>query len=184
MRYIKQLFAGVTIISFCLASIQLIGQKKIDGPAIMEYGQTFEISNPDVELNIQKTIKIIFDITGMNEDPKKISAQINTIARCINMHVHAGMKPEDIHLSAVFHSGGTYSILKDEAYAKRFMTENPNLTLIEKLAEMNVNLYVCGQSLFSRGVNPENLDNNIKVALSAMTVLTRHQMDGYALIKM
>lgn len=184
MRYRKQLFAGMAIISFYLFTVQLDAQKKIDGPAIMEYGQTFEISNLDVELNTQKPLKIIFDITGMNEDPKKVSAQINTIARCINMHIHAGMKPEDIHLSAVFHSGGTYSILKDEAYAKRFMADNPNLPLIEKLAELNVNLYVCGQSLYSRGVMPEDLDENIKVALSAMTVLTTHQMEGYALVKM
>jgi intracellular sulfur oxidation DsrE/DsrF family protein len=184
MRYRKQLLTGMAIILHCVVITQLYGQKKIEGPVVMEYGQTFEISNPDVVLNINEPIKIIFDITGMSEDPLEVSAQINTIARCINMHVHAGMKPEDIHLSAVFHSGGTYSILKNEAYSRRFGTDNPNLALIDQLADLNVNLYVCGQSLYSRGVAISDLNENIKVALSAMTVLSRHQMDGFGLIKM
>lgn len=184
MIYRKQLLTGMTIIFHCLVITQLHSQKEIEGPVIMEYGQTYEILNPDVALNINDPIKIIFDITGMSGDPQEVSAQINTIARCINMHVHAGMKPEDIHLSAVFHSGGTYSILKHEAYNKRFDTKNPNKALIDKLAELNINLYVCGQSLYSRGVAVMDLNENIKVALSAMTVLARHQMDGYALIKM
>ncbi len=75
------------------------------------------------------------------------------------------------------------SLLSDSAYRTRFGIENPNTELLDKLASAGVRFYVCGQSMAFGGVVKEELSDKAKVALSAMTMLTVLQSDGYALLR-
>ena len=43
-------------------------------------------------------------------------------------------------------------------------------------------LYVCGQSLGFRGLDKSVLADNVKVGLSAMTLLVTLQADGYTFL--
>jgi len=176
---LASLIWGIFLLSFG----QLCGQDKVKGPVIVDYGDTFSIPSPDLIWSVEEDLNLIFDITAMNENTALVSAQINTLARCINMHANTGLSKEKMNIVAVFHSTGTYSVINDKSYRTRYGSSNPNSGLLKILSDLGVELYVCGQSLYSRDVDPEHLHPSIKIALSAMTVLAKYQSKGYSVIK-
>lgn len=158
------------------------GQGHIEGPIIMKFGNTYEIESPDLLLDTNGVHKVVFDLTGQSTETNKVNSYVNTLARFINMHVNSGVKLENLHIAAVFHSNATYSILDNVAYQEKYSSINPNEYLIKELNELGVELYVCSQSLHARKVDQESILSEIKVALSAMTVLINYQAKGYSLI--
>ena len=64
----------------------------------------------------------------------------------------------------------------------RYGSDNPNLDLLMKLHEVGVAFYACGQSMGFSGISKSDLAPPVKVALSAMTMMTVLQSAGYALI--
>jgi intracellular sulfur oxidation DsrE/DsrF family protein len=72
--------------------------------------------------------------------------------------------------------------LSDAAYESRYQTNNPNRDLIQKLDAAGVRFYACGQSMHFRGFERNELISPVKVGLSAMTMLTVLQADGYSLL--
>ena len=45
-----------------LSALQLQAQKKISGPLIHEYGETFTVPQPDLEVDTEAEYKVVFDI--------------------------------------------------------------------------------------------------------------------------
>ena len=69
-----------------------------------------------------------------------------------------------------------WSPLDADAYAKRFGTEdNPNFDCLHQLHEAGVEIYVCGQSLISKGEKPEDVLVFADVAVSALTTVVNLQ---------
>ena len=50
------------------------------------------------------------------------------------------------------------------------------------LHDAGVSIYVCGQSTSFGGIDKNELADGVQLALSAMTMLTILQSDGYALL--
>ena len=143
------------------------------GPLIEGYGPTYPINDRDVPLREDFVYKAVFDI---GQDPVEGSVNRNfvSVARFLNMHARNGVDAEKMDLAVVVHGPAVRSLL-DKA-------NNPNLELIAKLQEAGVDIYVCGQSMTFGGFAKKDLTNGIKIALSAMTMLTILQSDGYALL--
>ena len=79
--------------------------------------------------------------------------------------------------------GGNPAVLNPDAYAKAFGTkDNPNINLLQQLHEANVGLYVCGQTLISKGSSPEDVTVSVETAVSALTAIVDLQDDGYAYV--
>ena len=169
---------SMTIFSY----IDCFGQNHLQGPTIKDFGNTYSIDSPDLLLDTNGVHKVVFDLTGQSTETDKVNSYVNTIARFINMHVNSGVKMENLHIAAVFHSNATYSILDNAAYQEKYSYINPNENLIKELNKLGVELYVCGQSLNARKVDISSILPEIKVALSAMTVLINYQTEGYSLI--
>ena len=60
--------------------------------------------------------------------------------------------------------------------------KNPNAELIEALQKENVEIYVCGQSFLFSKFDLDNVSENVKVSLSALTALVEYQSNGYQII--
>ena len=99
------------------------------------------------------------------------------------MHVKYGVKESNISLAFVLHGASTKDALTNEAYERKYGMKNPNIDLIKTLAEHGVEMFICGQSAAYNGISKSELLPEIKLALSAMTVLTFYQSNGYSLIK-
>lgn len=152
------------------------------GPAIEGYGPTFPIDDRDISLAEGAVYKAVFDAASYGDDVSKMSSRLVSVARFLNMHVRNGTPQEDMDLAVVVHGAAVKNILSHDAYAERFGMDNPNLELVHKLSSAGVRFYVCGQSMAFGGVSKSELAEPVEVALSAMTMLTVLQNDGYALL--
>ena len=98
------------------------------------------------------------------------------------MHVKHGVKLENIDIAVILHGRATRDGLNHKAYEERYLFKNPTLDLIEKLQAKGVKFYQCGQSAYYQDVVASDLAAEVGMALSAMTMLTELQAEGYQLI--
>ena len=179
----KNNIIALTLLSFIYTNC--IGQTKKPeyGPVFMEIGATFPIDNSDFSFDSTTLLKAIFDIDYVPKDSLSPNFLISSLHRYLNMHVRNGVPETNISLAFVLHGNSTKDALTNEAYKTRYGYENPNIILIKTLSEHGVKMYVCGQSVRYAGMSKFDILPEIDLALSAMTVLTIYQSEGYSLIK-
>jgi len=153
------------------------------GPVFNDVGAVFSLENLDFQLDSSQHLKAIFDIDRKQNDPAKHNSIISSLHRYYNMHVRSGVPKENIHLALVLHGSSTKDALSSSVYKEKFNVDNPNEELIKSLSDIGVEVFICGQSMSYKGYSKPDLLPQVKVALSAMTVLTVFQMNNYALIK-
>ena len=157
--------------------------ERIRGTVVKEYGETFKVENPDVQTDTSQEFNLILDVSSSSEDKSVINKNIVTAARFLNMHANEGIPNEKLKVAMTVHAGAWQDILTNEAYKKRFGVDNPNLDLINKLTEAGADIILCGQTASFRGIKKEEINPNVKMALSAMTALIQYQKNGYTFIK-
>jgi intracellular sulfur oxidation DsrE/DsrF family protein len=124
-------------------------------------------------------VKVIFDITA-DTPPAEVNKGLERAARLLNLYASAGMRGSEVQVAVVLHGGATKSALLDAAYRSRFQIEkNPNLPVLQELAQANVTLYVCGQALAQQQMPSHEIAPPVTVALSALTAVINHQADGF-----
>ncbi len=171
------------LLLFIFCSFYTYSQDLITGNVIPDYGKTYPVESPEFKTDTISKLKVVFDVNRSfsENEPNKL---IETAARYLNMHEHAGADPENLEVALVIHGKAVKDMLKDKFYNENFPEEsiNPNLPLINALAANGVKIIVCGQSATHYGVNPENSNPNAIFALSAMTALVQLQNENYQMI--
>lgn len=169
------------LFGICLSlSIQIIAQgNRTEGEIIKDFGQTFSVDNPDIKTDIKAEHKVIFDVNKSSEDKSIINKYIVTAARFLNMHAKSGLKPEQLQVAITIHGGAWKDVMTNEAYKEKYGIDNPNLKLINQLTEAGVDIILCGQTAGARGLNKDNVNPQVKFALSAMTAILQYQNNGY-----
>lgn len=147
---------------------------------IENYGEFKQVKN--TQFKTPRKLKVVFDVYTSNDDTDEVNKGINTVARFLNMHHDAGVKLKNIKAALVLHGGAGKDILTHKAYDKRFITENPNLDLLQKLHQAGVQIIVCGQTVEFKGYQRNEIVNFIDVSLSAITALVSLQSQNYQLI--
>ena len=149
-------------------------------PVIANHGAVVRL--PDAAQQPRTGTKLLVDLTS-GGDADKLNAGLEKVAKYVNIYAGAGAEPADVQIAVVFHGGATLAVLNPDAYAAKFKTNgNPNLKLLQELHEQGVRLYVCGQSLISKGSAPEDVAVFIETAVSALTSVVNLQADGYAYV--
>jgi intracellular sulfur oxidation DsrE/DsrF family protein len=85
-------------------------------------------------------------------------------------------------VTVVVHGSATETILNNQGYQRKNSVNNPNLKLIGALRDAGAELYVCGQSLLARGYPQDEVNSQVKIGLSMLTVVTTHMHEGYQLL--
>lgn len=165
-----------------LWSIQAAADEPSLGPVIEGYGPTYPINDRDVALREDFVYKAVFDAAA-NPDATKLNTGLVSVARYLNMHARNGVAPDHMDIAVVVHGPALKTLLTDDAYRARYGIDNPNSELLQRLDAAGVSFYVCGQSMAFGGFEKAELVGPAKVALSAMTMLTELQADGYALLR-
>ena len=163
-------------------SLQLFADEPSFGPAIEGYGPTFAIDYRDVPLEEGAVYKAVFDAATYSDDKTSPNTRFVSVARYLNMHARNGVPVENMDLAVVVHGRALKSVMNNDAYEFRYGVDNPNLELLMKLDAAGVRFYICGQSMAFGGVEKSELASPAKVGLSAMTMITVLQNDGYALV--
>ena len=148
---------------------------------IADYGTISDLENvndPDPKLSY----KIVIDLKAPSPDPGSINPGLNNIARMLNLHAAGGISAENINVVVAIHGNATYTVLNNEGYNAKYGIENPNIELIAQLKDAGVDLQICGQSLVARNGGFDNVNKDITIALSMLTVVTESQARGYGLL--
>jgi uncharacterized protein len=147
-------------------------------PQVARYGGI--VPTPNAVEPPRREAKIVFDITVDNK-PEEVNKGLESVARYLNLNAAAGFKPTDIQLTLVLHGGATKVALGNTAYEKHTLaTKNPNLELIHELKACGVEVFVCGQSLARNKYAATEVESEVSIAVSAMTVNANKQQDGYS----
>jgi intracellular sulfur oxidation DsrE/DsrF family protein len=125
----------------------------------------------------------VIEVERAIDSPDSLNWALNNVARLLNIHVMAGVKPEKLHVVLAIHGGAAYSVLNNDAYKAKYKVNNPNLVLFEELEKAGVRMFVCGQSLIARKIDRTKMVPQVKVASSMLTTLTTYQLKGYAALK-
>lgn len=182
MKIIFKVVVVLFLFLNCETSLFSQNVNTIQGPAIKEFGRIFPIENPDLELSSNTEYKVLFDVFTDDSKKTKINPLINTVARFINMHVHQGVPLKNMKIAMVLHGSATRSAVESNAFKKKHGYVNPDDRLIEALVEAGVEVFVCGQSFLAHQYRIDQKSTNVKMALSALTVLTEYQTKGYQII--
>jgi len=168
-----------------LFSVSAFGQKvkAKTGPVLEDYGPTYAMPDADFKADPDKVYKVVFDVHNSPEDPTAVNPMLVTLARFLNMHASAGVPVENLRAVGVIHNRASKDAMNNEAYREKFGVDNPNIALMEALEAAGAKIYMCGQSIHARGVDPDRMAEPVKTALSAMTVFLSLQSEGYTLIR-
>jgi len=157
--------------------------ERVKGPVIQDYGATYEVPHPDLVTDIDSEFKVIFDVDKSSEDKSEVNRYIEVAARFLNMHARAGMKPEQLKVAMTIHAGAAQDVLNNEVYKAKYGVDNPNFKLINDLSKAEVDIIICGQSAAKNNMSREDINPNVKIALSATTALIQYQNKGYQFVK-
>lgn len=152
-------------------------------PIIKNYGAALEVPFATMTIDPKLDYKVLIDVTTATDKPEIINENVENIARIINLHALAGVSSKKLHVVAVFHGPAVMTLLNNEAYQKKFGVNNPHLALFAALKEAGIPMYVCGQTLFKRNVDPSTVVTEILPALSAITTITTYSAKGYTVLK-
>ena len=149
-------------------------------PVIDSHGGVYSL--PEAVHQPRAGTKILIDVTSPLV-PDKLNPGIEKVARYVNIYAGAGKQPADVKIAMVFHGGATLTVLNDEAYRKQFAgKKNPNLELLRKLHEADVEMFVCGQTLNGTGNTSDDVVVFVDTAVSALTASVNLQADGYSYV--
>ncbi len=151
-------------------------------PSIAKYGAVVRL--PDATQQPRAGTKLCVDLTAGSE-PAELNVAIEKLARYVNIFAGAGREPVPANLVVVLHGEATLAALNNETYSQKFQTDgNPNAKLMKELHSQGVKFYVCGQSLIGKGARPDQALEFVDVAVSALTAVVNHQMDGYSVVQL
>ncbi len=171
-----------SVLAVVLISAPLLADEPSLGPAIDGYGPTYPINDRDVALEEGFVYRVAFDVATYSDDVTSLNTGLVSVARFLNMHARNGVALKDMDVAIVVHGPALKNVLNDDAYQARYNADNPNLELVMKLHNAGVRFYVCGQSMAFGGIEKSELTPPMKVALSAMTMLTVLQSEGHAVL--
>jgi intracellular sulfur oxidation DsrE/DsrF family protein len=134
-----------------------------------------EIPDPNMDY------KIVFEVVSNNPDStiKEINAGLDEVARVINLHIASGIPVGRIRPVIVVHAAALNAIKNNEAYQKKYKTDNPNLKLIADMEKMGAQFIACGQAMVFFDVKKDELLPGIKISLTAQTAISSYQLKGY-----
>ena len=172
----------ISIVVLTLLVSPVFAAEPTMGPLIEGYGPTFPMQEGDVALPEDFNYKVVFEVTQYTGDTTTVNNELSVISRFMNMHARHGVPQDKLDVAVVVHGETLKSMLVDEAYAKRYDSDNPSLDLVMKLHDAGVRFYACGQSLGFRKMDRDELASPVQVGLSAMTMLVWLQSEGYSLL--
>ncbi len=152
------------------------GKEAKEGGIIPVTGVT-EIPDPNIEY------KLLFELTGANPDSTKsnIDGGLGEVARVINLHIASGVPQNKITPVIVIHGSALTAVSNNEYYQKNFKKDNPNIKLINELKSIGTKFVICGQAMTFFEMKIEDFLPDIKLSLTAQTVLSHYQLKGFVL---
>jgi intracellular sulfur oxidation DsrE/DsrF family protein len=146
-----------------------------DGSGVIPVKDRTEI--PDSTMDY----KLLFEIPANNPDSTvgEINRALVEVARVINLHVASGIPLKRIFPVIIMHGSGIRVVTTNGSYKERYKTDNPNIKLVNQMSDLGVRFIICGQSMTYGELNKDKFLPQVKISLTAQTVLSSYQLKGY-----
>lgn len=178
MRSIKSF---ITVVLLLITFSQGGYAQQAQYPLVKGFGGIYSIDNAEYP-EIGEEYRIVIDLKTLQRDKESINPGLNNVARMMNLHALGGVKKDDLKVVVAIHGGATDTILNNEGYRRKYDLENPNIPLISALIDAGAEIYVCGQSLLSRQYDHLEVNAEVKIGLSMLTIVTARMNKGYHLL--
>ncbi len=142
----------------------------------------YAVPDADFKPPTDHVFKVMFSVTGTAKSMSELNRNIDTVARYLNMQAQNGVPLKNMKLALILHGPAGKDALNNAAYQTRYHTDNPNLGLLEALHQAGVAIYICGQTAAARGFAKKELAPQVKLGLSALTVMSTLAGEGYVLM--
>ena len=158
-----------------VAQYPLIKGGKFSG--VIPVADPTEIPDPN------RDYKLLFEVSSKNPDSlaKEINSGLNEVARLLNLHVASGIPANKLFPVIIADGPGIEALTNNEYYRLKHSTDNPNITILHDLEQAGAKFIVCGQAMAFHEVTKADLLPGVKVSLTAQTVLSNYQLQGYVL---
>ena len=146
-----------------------------DNSGVIPVKDPTEIPDPNMDY------KLLFELVMNNPDSvaKEINFGLAEVSRVINLHVASGIPIKRIIPVIVVHAAALNAITTNEYYKEHFKIDNPNIKLINDLKNIGAKFIACGQAMAFFDVKKEALLPDVKISLTAQTVLSGYQLRGF-----
>ncbi|MEQ9662698.1 MAG: DsrE family protein [Parasphingopyxis sp.] len=152
----------------------------LTGPVIADFGTTLPVPGAQA-IPAGAEFAVAFDVSK-EADTGEINRTLNSAARFLNMHVRAGVEPENIRIAIVVHGRAVRDVANAATYAAAHGgAGNANAAAVAALLGRGATIHVCGQSAAYYGVGAEDLLPGVRMEISAMTAHALLQQLGYTL---
>jgi len=143
------------------------------------------VENPTEVPDPTREYKLLFEVIKKNPDSSssEINYSLDEVARILNLHVASGIPGNRITPVVVIHGPGLEAVWNNTAYQRKHSMDNPNLKLVQDLKDVGTRFIVCGQAMAFFGTEKEDLLPGINITLTAQTVLSNYQIQGYVVYK-
>ena len=148
-----------------------------DWSGVIPVPDATEIPDPTLDY------KFLFELTSLNPDSaaKEVDYGLAEVARVINLHVASGVPLKKISVVIVIHAGALKAFGTNVYYKEKFKTDNPNIKVVDELKKLGAKFIACGQAMNFLEVKKEDMLPDVKVSLTAQTVISSYQLKGYLL---
>ncbi len=169
----------IALLSSLICLLSICTKAQTVNPVIKDYGGVYEVPFAVDKLNPKLSYKIAVEMGEKAESDTTIYKPIYDVARMYNLHVLGGIPQDKIHVVVVIYHTATWVTLNNEAYHKKYGVDNPNIKMIQQMADAGIAFFVCGQSVMKAKIKPEDINPNVKVTLSKTTKMTSLVKQGY-----
>ncbi|WP_051287187.1 DsrE family protein [Algoriphagus mannitolivorans] len=138
------------------------------------------IENAAIPYDPTLDYKVAIDLYGKVKDSTAIHPVILEVARTYNLGIANGVPADKLNLVGVFHGGLNAVIFTDEEYQQKYGIPNPNLPAIQKLKDVGVKFYVCGQSMAFWNISKEQITPMVPQVISAKFTFITLDQKGYS----
>ena len=127
--------------------------------------------------------KVVFDLVVDDDNLDDPYPMLAPIAIYMNTLGKFGVPPDNRKIAVVLHRGSGLIGLKNEEFkARHDGKDNPNIELIQKLHRAGVSFHICGQGVAARGLEEDDLLDEIQIDYWALTTLIELGRQGYVTI--
>jgi intracellular sulfur oxidation DsrE/DsrF family protein len=148
-------------------------------PVIKDYGTVYEVPFVTDKPIPKRNYKIAIEVGEKMESDSILFKPLNDVARMYNLHVMEGVPQKKIHIAVVIYHTASWVALNNEAYHKKYGVNNPNIKMIQQMADAGIEFFICGQSMMKAKIKPEDINPNIIVTLSRLTKMSALETEGY-----
>ncbi|MFC5315500.1 MULTISPECIES: DsrE family protein [Azospirillum] len=156
--------------------------QRVQKPVIDGFGGAWFFPNAALRFDPALDYKVVFSVTQAPPEEDRVNPGLERVARFLNLYAADVGSAKRLDVVVVGAGAATRAMLADDAHRRLHSGGNPNALLLERLDEQGVRLFVCGQALAERGLEPEATHPCVGVALSAMTAVADCQLRGFALL--